>query len=62
MFGSQILSRINSLSTIWTLGSGRIRIDLVKYSFQLMAEHPLLGTGLNHFSYALNQRPLPPRN
>lgn len=48
-----ILQRVDSIGTVWSLGSGRGRLYLAKQSFQMMQNSPLFGVGLNHYTQAL---------
>lgn len=59
-FSPLFLSRIASFKHIWTLGSGRVRLDLIKQAWLMIKAFPFLGVGLNHFTQAMNIQDLPP--
>jgi len=49
-YGSLILFRAHSLKYMWTLGSGRGRLPLMKHSLVMIKNNPILGAGFNHFT------------
>lgn len=59
-FGSQLLTRASTLSSLASLSSGRVRLDLMKQAIMITGEYPLFGTGLNLFTQAMNAHDLPP--
>lgn len=59
-FSPLFISRLVSFKHIWTLGSGRVRLDLIGQSWQMIKAFPLFGVGLNHFTRIMNLQDLPP--
>lgn len=59
-FGSQLLTRASTFSSLASLSSGRVRLDLMKQAILITGEFPLFGTGLNLFTQAMNAHDLPP--
>jgi len=45
----QILDRLSSFLTVWTMGNWGGRSQLIKHSWQMIKTHPFVGVGLNHF-------------
>lgn len=60
LFSPIILSRVTSFKNIWSLGSGRIRLDLASESGKVILNSPLFGSGLNLFTRAMSSNLLPP--
>jgi len=60
LFSPLFLSRIASFRYIWTLGSGRVRLDLIDQAWLMIKAFPLFGVGLNHFTRVMNLQNLPP--
>jgi O-antigen ligase len=54
VFSPLFISRIASIEHIWTLGSGRVRLDLIQQAWLMIKDYPLFGVGLNHFTRVMN--------
>lgn len=57
-FGNRIFSRIDSVSSILTIGNARGRINLVRQSLLIIKDSPLRGSGLNLFTRQMLQHSL----
>lgn len=50
LFGGLLQLRLRSFNYIWSLGSGRGRLLLMKKALTMIKQFPILGVGLNHFT------------
>ncbi|MFC1654070.1 O-antigen ligase family protein [Patescibacteria group bacterium] len=46
----QIISRVKSFENVWTVGTGKGRVDLILKSFEISKKYPIFGIGLNQFT------------
>lgn len=60
ILSSLLISRLASAKYVWTLGSGRVRLDLINQAWLMIREFPVLGVGLNHFTQIMSMGDLPP--
>ncbi|MBI5620163.1 O-antigen ligase family protein [Candidatus Gottesmanbacteria bacterium] len=60
LLGPQLLARASTFTSLASLSSGRVRLDLMRQAVTITGEYPFFGTGLNLFTQAMNAHDLPP--
>jgi len=53
LYGGYFFTRLQSFSYIFTLGSGRGRVELAQEAFEMIRMFPITGVGLNHFTQTM---------
>lgn len=53
VYGAWVLVRLRSFENVFTLGSGRGRIELAREALNMIRNNPIFGVGLNRFTEAM---------
>lgn len=59
-FSSLLLLRLKTLNFIWSLGSGKGRLELIHQAWKMIQQQPIFGIGLNHFTAVMAKQNLSP--